>query len=401
MNLSSAPKAMKFCPFCGGNLEKNSAGAFKFCPFCGEMLATDSSPASIEPPSSPTVSSAATTASPAPSVDYSAYEQIKTMDDIIKNYEQFIRDQTNSGLTDQEIRPLAAELMKRLKSKLPVKPKLHHTHSAVTVPSVSGKQLSETSRQEKLPLSPFCTIVLKSCLRRENLARRLESILLRGYFAIRLAIDTMPCIIVYKGKIASLSSLLPVFREEGAVISLIGGDFESHSSIAKIFASLSLPDQIMTFLQKFPHQLWLGDQPRVAAFTQTMEREGLLVVTDQNTYFLYLAANIPEWFIIPHQTDHQYISDGQSGENILQILLKNPDQTSTVVLKASFPNKADYQKVRQELEMAQSLLSTQAILYNQCLGCGLYLPIDTTVTAWHASCPQCQQTMEQKIIQKY
>ena len=393
MNMPSNPqKFIKFCPFCGGNLEQVNTGTFKFCPFCGETLtvpAATSFEAEI-----PAAVSSDIVLSEDP-IDYSPYEKIHSVEDVIINYERFIQDQKQSGLTDQQLRPLAAELMKRLKAKIPSKSKAPAMPSrTLAAPSAP---LPAAYENEKTDLSRFCTIVLKSCHRRENLARRLGTVLLRGYFAIRMAIDTMPCILVYKGKVSDLPSLLPIFREEGAVISLIGGDFEPHINISQLFYPLTLSESTATLLKKFPSQLWLGEKPLFATAVQALERDGLLVITHHHLYFLYLSGNTPEWFILPHQTGHILESSVQAGEYLLLIQTENSQETETL-LKISFSHKEELQHAISTIENipGKDFLFS---LHCHCPHCNLSQPIRDSDIRTEKNCPQCQRTMEQKIFQ--
>ena len=379
---SSTPILMKFCPFCGGNLEKSASQKFKFCPFCGKPLQLSG----IEPPITTEMPITPLSPNVTASVDYTPYEQVSCMDDVIKNGERFIQDRLREGLPENEIRPLAAELMMHLKSKIPAKIK----HSPVT-PALKA---------DSLQMSSFYSIVLKNCSRRENLARRLGTVLLRGYFAIRLAIDNMPCIIVYKGKCSELPSLISLFREEGAAITVIAGDFEARITIPQIFSSLHLSDEMLLFLNHFPHQLWLGDHPYAAVFAQSMDRDGILVVTDQAFYFVYRPGNSCEWFILPHNPKQNTSLLIDSETHTLQILEENQAQTPVLMMKVSFPGEDEMNQVVQAWEKAKKDQHFIIHLHSRCPHCGYSQQICVDSAELDDSCPKCQEKMDRQILQK-
>ena len=368
---SSSPMMIKFCPYCGGSLEKSGALSFKFCPFCGGLLSPGSADNTLPVAQSVTLTDTiAQNTSPILPIDYSLYEQVSSMDDVITNYERFIKDQQNAGLPENEIRPFAAELMRRLKSKIPLKVKSLPINERKKTPVISQQTIpARKITTELVNEASYYTIVLKACSRRENLARRLGSILLRGYFAIRLAIDNMPCIIVYKGKISELPSHLPVFYEEGAAITVIAGDFESHIDIPAYFSHLTLSDSMLSILQKVPYQLWLGDRPYAAANAQALEREGLLIVTDQAIYFIYLVGNTYEWFVLSYHYVKNLIPIISSTENSLQIVGETSDHSSPALMKTDFSSETELHTIQLAIEKALVDRHFHTIMHEQCSHC--------------------------------
>lgn len=154
---------------------------------------------------------------------------------------------------------------------------------------------------EKFIDSEYYSIVLKDAPNKQDLVRKLEKVLLRGYFAIRLAVDNIPSIIIYKAKSQDIIDFSRIFKEEQASVSIIEGDFNNKPSveeICKFYSKLNLETrQIIT---NIPINLWLGDRIQ-SIFSNTYKEniEGALVITDKNIYFVYqeeASANY-QWFV--------------------------------------------------------------------------------------------------------
>lgn len=79
------------------------------------------------------------------------------------------------------------------------------------------------------------SIILKNAPNKQDLVRKLDKVLLRGSFAIRLAVDTVPSIIVYKAKSEDMAYLQEVFLSEQASTSIVVGDFNNKPAIEDIF----------------------------------------------------------------------------------------------------------------------------------------------------------------------
>ncbi|WP_378957125.1 zinc ribbon domain-containing protein [Pelosinus sp. sgz500959] len=154
---------------------------------------------------------------------------------------------------------------------------------------------------EKLIDSEYYSIVLKDAPNKQDLVRKLEKVLLRGYFAIRLAVDNIPSIIIYKAKGQDIPDFSQIFKEEEASISIIQGDFNHKPSVEEVcnfFDKLNVKTR--QIIENMPINLWLGDCIQgVFPGTYKENIEGALVITDKNIYFVYkeIASTNYQWFV--------------------------------------------------------------------------------------------------------
>lgn len=233
---------LQFCPHCGERLPRYIGTPHKFCPFCGQSL-------------------------------LAALEKNYLEKDCLK--ETGKQPSTVSKETSSLLPPKAPEITKKETPPLP------------------------GANEEQL----YYSIILKDCPRRESLGRKLERIFIRDSFAIKLALDNMPSVIVYKSKVANIASVLAAFYLENAAISVIVGDFNLYATVYEQYSILhKQPADIQNMLYCAPSQLWLGDKIHIAAHARMQNRTGVLAVTDQGLYFLDNPndSNICRWFILPY-----------------------------------------------------------------------------------------------------
>jgi len=154
---------------------------------------------------------------------------------------------------------------------------------------------------KRLGNAEYYSIILKGVPHKQSLVHRLEDVLLRGSFAIRLAVDNIPNIIVYKARKEEIAFFSRVFFEEQASISIIPGDFNDKPLIEELFDDFNtLHYKAQHSIKGMPLHLWLGDQI-LAVFPNTYkdDKEGVMVLTDQNIFFLYENALqlVDAWFV--------------------------------------------------------------------------------------------------------
>lgn len=214
----------KYCPFCGGHIPQNKM--VKFCPFCGEKFVVN--------------------------------ENIST------------DSHCDSPIIMQD------------KLKVEQLPLLRDEEVEINIDKYRQKKML------KIIASECYSIILKNAPNKQALVRKLEKILLRGSFAIRLAVDTIPSIIVYKAKSEDIIYLTEVFIEEQASVSIVTGDFNSKPAIEEVFMIFDTLDvQTQSIIKQLPINLWLGDHIR-GVFTKTYQdnHEGITIITDKNIYFV-------------------------------------------------------------------------------------------------------------------
>jgi len=136
--------------------------------------------------------------------------------------------------------------------------------------------------------SGYYSIILKDVLNQQSLVHKLEKVLLRGAFAIRLAVDNIPSIIIYKAKSQDTLDFEKIFIEEQASISVISGDFEDKPTVEELFTVYDkLSVQTRKVIENIPIKLWLGDSIHgIYPHTYKDNKEGIMVITDQNIYFV-------------------------------------------------------------------------------------------------------------------
>lgn len=165
--------------------------------------------------------------------------------------------------------------------------------------------------------SNYYSIILKGCSRREKLTQRLENILLRGRLAIRMALENMPSVIIYKGKVDNIVPVLQAFKAEYATVTVIADGVPAALPITKKYRDFaSLDSDLQQLLIGTPDNLWLGEAIYRIVPASFLDEAGALVITSHALYFIDKPAgdDICRWLIIPYSqltdTPDLKISDG-------------------------------------------------------------------------------------------
>lgn len=149
----------------------------------------------------------------------------------------------------------------------------------------------------------YYSIILKGCSRRESLGRRLENVLLRGRLAIKMALDNIPSVIIYKGKTDSILPILDAFKAECAAITVMAdGVPPALPLIARYPDYAQLSPAIQALLSQVPEKLWLGEKIYHIAPTRFADEDGALVITSHAVYFIDKPAGYSDcrWLIIAY-----------------------------------------------------------------------------------------------------
>ena len=167
----------------------------------------------------------------------------------------------------------------------------------------------------------YCSIMLKHAIDAQRLVKNLEKVLLRGVFAIRLAVDNMPSIILYKNKGEDVVKLVKIFVEEQASISVIPGDFSDKVKVEQLFPMFDTLDfQMQQMIKKVPINLWIGDKPfGVFPIMYRENNEGILVITDKNIYVVYNNNSDYQWLVISYTLMSKIIIEN----SLLQFIYKD------------------------------------------------------------------------------
>ena len=260
----------KYCPFCGGHIPPNNM--VKFCPFCGE---------------------------------------------------KFVLTDDTSKDSHSETPIVVEDKLEAQSLTIP-----HNEHIEINIDEHKRKKL------QKMIAAEYYSIILKNAPNKPNLVRKLEKVLLRGSFAIRLAIDTIPSIIVYKAKSEDISYLNEAFFAEQASTSVVAGDFNNNPEIEEIFTMFdTLHVNIQKIIKQLPINLWIGESIRgVFPSTYQDQNEGITIIADKNIYFIPNESNGSShpWFVRSYHLLSKVVMENDC------LLLTYKDD---IVTSISFTNK--------------------------------------------------------------
>jgi hypothetical protein len=190
----------------------------------------------------------------------------------------------------------------------------------------------------------FCSIMLKHAIDTRKLVRNLDKVLLRGVFAIRLAVDNMPCIILYKNKGEDVVNLVKIFMEDQASISVIPGDFNDNVTVEQIFPMFAaLAPHMQQIIKKVPVKLWIGDKPLgVFPIIYRDNNAGIFAITDKNLYII--VNNNSEYQSLA--ISYTLLSKVKIEDRSLQFIYKN-EQFESVVFNLKQDALQSFQYIRQ------------------------------------------------------
>lgn len=166
----------------------------------------------------------------------------------------------------------------------------------------------------------YYNIILKKCSRRENLCRRLEKVLLRGSAAIKLALDNIPSVIIYKGNTNNILTVLKTFKDEYAAITVLPEHLPPVLPLYRLyrnFDKLSLDLQVL--LINVPSNLWLGETIYHIAPGSFAGENGAIVITSHAIYFIDKPTGdkVSRWLAIPFYYVIDFPSRTTSSETYL------------------------------------------------------------------------------------
>ncbi len=219
----------------------------------------------------------------------------------------------NKKKLDVATKETIAQQMPLIKNDL----KSEKKHEIYITSKFYNKQLQEVSDSE------YCSIMLKYAIDTNMLIENLEKVLLRSSFAIRLAVDNMPSLIIYKAKKEEIVGLHEIFIENQASISMIPGECNVKPNIEELFPKFNkLSLQIQESIRSIPIDLWIGDRIScIFSIKYGESKEGIVVITNKNIYILYKYALAIEfrWLVI----SYTLLSKIVEHNNSLQFIFKN------------------------------------------------------------------------------
>lgn len=358
-----------YCPFCGNKLFWEQ-GPVRFCPACGKKLFAD------EPAKQDII----------PVQKFvPRMEQVKTIEDVIHCHEQFIKDKRLEGWPEDKIHVQAAELAAKLKQKINIKLN-KFSHTGVPQP---GRQAVDGDI--------YYSMILKDCPIKENLVRHLENLMVRGYFAIRMAIDRVPSVIIYKSNMDNIVQMIRAFRQEQAAVSVIGGDFSVEVDIDGLFAEFfaAMPDT-RTAISSVPAKLWLGD--RIIMVTHVVHNrygKGVMVISNQAVYFLYPGSNsIYSWEVIPYYRLKKIKTDKDGLTGSLEFCYRDIEDKVTFILET-----AEISHVYKTIQAAMEERQYQSYIKRTCLACQESAVEEVDAAYEGVFCEHCGQILVRTLVQ--
>ncbi|HWR09638.1 hypothetical protein, partial [Sporomusa sp.] len=232
----------------------------------------------------------------------------------------------------------------------------------------------------------YYSIILKGCPRRESLRRRLETVLLRGRLAIKMAIDQMPSVIIYKGKVNNILDILQAFTTEKATITIVTDGIPPSLPLDKIYPHYSnLSPKLQLLLADVPSNLWLGETISTIVPANFLDEDGALVISSHAIYFI----DKPEddkncrWLIIPYT--QMTNSPAAPQENSLSINYFDPDGCQTKIFTMPAESVLISETAIHKAKAAKRYLIK---LKTTCNGCG-YISEDFSDSAPHEDLCLC------------
>lgn len=241
----------------------------------------------------------------------------------------------------------------------------------------------------------YYSLILKGCSRREKLGQQLESVLLRGKLAIKMAIDQMPSVIIYKGKVSNILAILPIFTTEKAAITITPGDVPSPLPLEKIYPDFSaLTPDLQSLLSPVPPKLWLGETIHLIVPAKFLDENGALVISSHAIYFVDKPAGDTDrrWLIIPytHITGFPVVPPGNN--LIINYCDPNGCQSNSFAIQAESLHAAET-----AIRKAKAAKCYLTKIKTTCPGCG-FLSEDYADTAPPETLCHCGQPYERTII---
>lgn len=238
-------------------------------------------------------------------------------------------------------------------------------NNSLTVYNIGESEVPELDCEHN-----YYSVIVKGCSRRESLVRRLETVLLRGRLAIKLALDNMPSVIIYKGKTDNIIPILRAFKAEYAAVTIILEGVPTALPLYKIyrgFGKLSLELQVL--LSNVPNNLWLGEAITHIAPANFAEENGALVISSHALYFIDKPSGdkSPRWLIIPYNQ----IMDLPTSTDFLENTLVVNYQDATGYQNSVFTIPKDFlESVNLAIDQAKTAKRYLLKLKTTCTVCG-------------------------------
>lgn len=178
---------------------------------------------------------------------------------------------------------------KKHKDKHKVKQrKLAKQEVGVAMPDLSfNPQVPEATAVLLPAADENCTLVLKYCPNKEELFSKLTGLLQRERFAVRLAVDMTPAILMYKSHWVDVLPVIKACQSVGALFSVVRGEVVSHDTFPDSLLR-ELAESEQDLIKKSPPALWLGETFYcVVGQVESKAKRGVLILSSHYLYFVF------------------------------------------------------------------------------------------------------------------
>lgn len=150
----------------------------------------------------------------------------------------------------------------------------------------------------------FYSVILKSSGDKERLTRRLSDVLQRSLIATRMAVEMVPCVILYKSRVSAMKQVIAILQSENLHYAVIKGEFKGEAHAERVIPGFfQLDNDLQDRLTRLPEKLWLGEKVYIVVPDARLDDQpGTLVVTDLGVFFLEEPASSkePVWRIVSY-----------------------------------------------------------------------------------------------------
>lgn len=245
--------------------------------------------------------------------------------------------------------------------------------------------------------SNYYSIILKGCSHRENLGRRLEKTLLRGHLAIKMALDTIPSVIIYKGNVDMIGPIFQALLAEYAAITILADGVPPALPIAKKYRDFpNISPELQALLVSVPENLWLGEAIHRIAPANFLDETGALVVSSHAIYFIDKPAGDTNcrWLIIPYGQLNDPLTLGEQENHLIINYHDDAGQQNDIF---TIPTEL-VTAVKKSIEQAKLAGRYLTKIKTHCPSCD-YSTEDTLANApFEPHCQSCGQPYQRTII---
>ena len=264
------------------------------------------------------------------------------------------------------------------------------------LPEYGMKENNQDNRQnvDNYNESEYYSIVLKHAVDRQRLINKLEKVLLRSFLAIRMAVENIPSLIVFKGKVKDMMPVLTSFSEEYASISILPGEYNTELKINQIISDYNqLGTYEQQILERVPAKLWIGDTDFHLFFADYDSMPGFFILSDQNLYYVSKTKKetVDDWMVC----SYYLINEIKIEEDQIVLFLSSG---ATYSFKFSYQDKAT--KVGQLLLKKQKAFSNHMLTRCICDSCGFVLDANIFERLEHTLCKKCGTQLECRLLFK-